>query len=266
MTAARALGGDRVVLCMKWGTLYPADYVNVLYSACRKHLTGAFRFVCLTDDSRGFGPGIEAFPIPALPLTPGMQKSGQWNKLVIYAADLYGLAGRALFIDLDMVICGGLDAFFEHPSSFVTTDMGDDWRPNPSGTARPEAGTCLFAFDLGQEAQILERFLADPQKAADDYVIEQEWVGAQASSMDYWPRGWVVSFKRHLRQPIGLDLFRQPKRPPPEARVVAFHGEPRPADLLKPNAGFWDRFPHMGHGQVGWMADYWLENGGRLPG
>ena len=30
---ARAAAQDRVVLCMKWGTLYPADYVNVLYTA-----------------------------------------------------------------------------------------------------------------------------------------------------------------------------------------------------------------------------------------
>jgi hypothetical protein len=34
---------------------------------------------------------------------------------------------------------------------------------------------------------------------------------------------------------------------------------------LRPGPGFWDRFPHLGHGQVPWMADYWTENGGRLP-
>jgi hypothetical protein len=251
---------------MKWGTLYPADYVNVLHSACRRNLTGAFRFVCLTDDPTGLRDGIEAFPIPALDLTPGMERSGQWKKLVVYARDLHGLTGRALFIDLDMVVCGNLDAFFDHPAPFVTTDMGEDWRPNPTGTARPEPGTCLFAFDLGAEAQILDRFLADPQTAAAEHVIEQNWVGAQARSMDYWPAGWVISFKRHLRQPVGLDLFLPPRRPPADAKVLAFHGAPRPADLLRRNAGFWDRFPHMGHGQVRWMADYWVENGGRLPG
>ncbi|PZQ99875.1 MAG: glycosyltransferase [Cereibacter sphaeroides] len=256
---------DRVVLCMKWGTLYPADYVNVLYNACRKNLTGDFRFLCLTDDATGFVDGIEHRPIPDLNLTPGMRKSGQWQKIALYLPDLYGFTGRALFTDLDMVICGSLDAMFEQPSAFITTDMGTDWRPNPTGHGTVEAGTCLFAFNLGQEQQILDNFLTDKQAAVDQYTIEQAWVGAQASSMDYWPRGWVVSFKRHLRQPIGLDLFRPPHRPPPGAKVVAFHGEPRPADLIKRNAGFWDRFPHMGHGQVGWMADYWVENGGTLP-
>jgi hypothetical protein len=83
--------------------------------------------------------------------------------------------------------------------------------------------------------------------------------------MDFWPRGWVVSFKRHLRQPIGLDLFLPPRDPPKDARVVAFHGTPRPADLLRPGTARWDRLPHMGHGQVRWMADYWTANGGTLP-
>ncbi len=256
---------DRTVLCMKWGTLYPADYVNVLFNACRKNITGPFRFLCLTDDPSGFHPDIEHRPIPDLDLTPGMNKAGQWAKLCIYQPDLYGFTGRALFTDLDMVICGSLDPLFDHPAPFITTDMGDDWRPNPSGQAKPEPGTCLFAFNLGKEPQILDRFLADKQAAVDLSTIEQVWVGAQASSMAFWPRGWVVSFKRHLRQPIGLDLFRQPKAPPPDARVVAFHGSPRPADLLRSGHRLWDRPPHFGHGRVQWMADYWTENGGRLP-
>lgn len=265
VSPARATEQDRVVLCMKWGTLYPADYVNVLYNAVRRNLTGEFRFLCLTDDPTEFLPGIEHRPIPDLDLSPGMKKSGQWAKLALYLTDLYGFTGRALFTDLDMVICGSLDAMFERPEPFITTDMGTDWRPNPTGTGTVEPGTCLFAFNLGQEAQILDNFLANKQAAVDTYVIEQAWVGAQASSMAYWPRGWVLSFKRHLRQPIGMDLFRQPKAPPPDAKVIAFHGEPRPIDLLRPGNRLWDRPPHFGHGQVRWMADYWTSNGGRLP-
>jgi len=256
---------DRVVLCMKWGTLYPADYVNVLFHACRRQLTGPFRFVCLTDDAAGLVAGIEAFPIPDLGLDGPMRTDGQWQKLGIYRPDLYGLTGRALYIDLDMVICGSLDGFFARPEPFITTDMGEDWRPDPGGRARPEPGTCLFAFDLGQETQILERFDRDRAAAVARHVIEQAWVGVQASSMAFWPPGWVISFKRHLRQPVGLDLFRPPKAPPPGARVVAFHGRPRPADLLRPDAGFWDRFPHLGHGPVPWLVDYWTAHGGRLP-
>ncbi len=257
---------ERIVLSMKWGSLYSSEYVNILYTACRKNITGPFRFVCLTDKPEGLQPEIESFPIPDIGLTAGMWKSGAWAKLGVFKSDLYGLKGRALFIDLDMVICGSLDPFFEYTPEFVTLDMGVDWRPKPSGRGQPEAGTSIFAFNLGEEGQILERFMAARQKVVEEHVIEQVWVGAAASSMAYWPVDWVVSFKRHLRQPFGVDLIRPPKAPPPTAHVIAFHGVPRPVDLIGKNAGFWDRWPHMGHGQVRWMADYWVENGGRLPG
>ena len=43
--------GERIVLCMKWGTKYGPEYVNRLYSMVRRHLNGDFRFICLTDRS-----------------------------------------------------------------------------------------------------------------------------------------------------------------------------------------------------------------------
>lgn len=255
---------SRVILTMKWGDLFPPEYVNVLYNACRRHLTGEFRFACLTDDKAGLVPEIETYPIPDLGLDADMWRKGAWPKLGVFQRDLYGLSGRALFIDLDMAICGSLDPFFDHPAGFLTTDMGDDWRPKPSGKAPREAGTCIFAFDLGHESQIIDRFVADRQAAVRRHVIEQNWVGAHASSMDYWPDGWVISFKRWLRRPIGIDLFLPPKPPPSNVKVLAFHGNPRPADLLRPGNRRWDTLPHLGHGQVRWLADYWRENGGTL--
>ena len=60
---------DRIVLCMKWGSLFSSEYVNVLYNAVRAYMTGDFRFVCLTDDASGFADGIESFPIPDIGCT-----------------------------------------------------------------------------------------------------------------------------------------------------------------------------------------------------
>ena len=59
------------VLCMKWGDYYTADYVNRLYAGVRRNLVRPFRFVCMTDDSTGFAPGIEAVPFPDDPKVPG---------------------------------------------------------------------------------------------------------------------------------------------------------------------------------------------------
>jgi hypothetical protein len=257
---------DRTVLCMKWGTLYPADYVNVLFNACRSHLSGPFRFVCLTDDARGFSPGIEARQIPDIGCTPAMWRYGAWPKISVFARDLLGLSGRALFIDMDTVICGPLDRFFDHAAPFIGIDTGENWRPRgrPGG---PKAllGTGVFAFDIGAQAQILRRFQADPEAAFATCDIEQVWVQNHATSIDYWPQGWVISFKRWLRRPVGLDFFLPPRTPPTNAGMVAFHGDPRPIALLRSGSHRWDSLPHLGHGQVAWMRDYWMTNGGALP-
>jgi hypothetical protein len=52
----------RNVICMKWGTKYGPEYVNRLYAMVRRHLTGDFRMVCLTDDSKGIRAKCSAFP------------------------------------------------------------------------------------------------------------------------------------------------------------------------------------------------------------
>jgi hypothetical protein len=256
---------DRIVMCMKWGTLYPADYVNVLFNACRTHIQGSFRFVCLTDDSTGFAAGIEALPIPDIGLTPAQWfLPGIWPKLAIYGADLHGLRGRCLFIDLDMMVFAGLGDLFEHGTGFVATDMGPGWETPPRDGPGKQVATSIFAFDLGQETQILDAFVQDRAGALARFQNEQDFVGAHAKSMDFFPPGWVLSFKRHLRQPVGLDLFMGPKRPPAGCKVLAFHGRPRPAELLRPDAGFWDTFPHLGYGPVSWMVEYWTQHGGHL--
>lgn len=260
------MSADRIVLCMKWGTLFPPDYVNVLYNACRGAIRGNFRFVCLTDDAEGFVPGIEALPIPDIGLSAAeWYTPGVWPKLALYVADLHGLRGRALFIDLDMVVLGGLDEMFSHDAGLVGIEVGDGWWPGRDGSKNPELGTGVFAFDLGAQTRILDAFQADISAARARYKNEQDFVAAHAERLEYWPIGWVISFKRWLRRPIGLDLVLPPKEPPPGTKLVAFHGDPRPIALVPARAGFWDRFPHMGHGQVAWVRDYWVSNGGRLP-
>ena len=257
---------DRIVLCMKWGTLYSSDYVNVLYNACRRAISGQFRFVCLTDDATGFDPGIETFPIPEIGLkqeewfTPGV-----WPKLALYAADLHGLKGRCLFIDLDMMVVGGLDEMFDTGAQYIGINVGQSWRPGRVDLRDPELGTGVFAFTLGDQVQILEAFQHDIPTARADHRNEQEFVAAHAKGLEFWPPGWVISFKRWLRRPIGIDLFLSPKKPPSGTRIVAFHGDPRPIAMIPSNVGFWDSFPHLGRGQVAWARDYWVDNAGRLP-
>lgn len=251
---------DRIVMCMKWGTLYPSVYVNVLYRAVRAHLSGSHRFVCLTDDPEGLDPAIESYPIPPLPLRPQDWQHGAWPKLGVFVPELHGLKGRALFIDLDSVIVGSLDCFFEEPGRLVVLDGGDNWRPGSDGRAKPLVATGIFAFTLGSLGDIVTEFERDPRAHVARHVLEQAFVAEMVPDVAFWPSHWVLSFKRHLRQPLGLDRLRPPRRPPNDARVIAFHGEPRPIALAK--GGTWAKFPRAGRGPVDWVRDYWQEYGG----
>ena len=83
--------------------------------------------------------------------------------------------------------------------------------------------------------------------------------------MKYWPVDLVISFKRWLRRPIGVDLLLHHHAPPDIANVVAFHGDPRPITSALPGRKRWNNLLHMGFGQVPWARDYWLGYGGTLP-
>lgn len=251
---------DRIVLCMKWGTLYPAEYVNVLYSAVEKHLPSPFRFVCLTDDSSGFVPGIESFPIPDIGLEKGHWAIGAWPKISLFSHDLYGLSGRALFIDLDMVILRDLTPFFEQPGDLVAIDESA-WR---SKIAPPSTMSSIFAFDIGKMGYLVDRIKADRDAYVHKYGLEQAFLHGEVADVRHWPRDWVISFKNHLRQPVLIDRFIGPKSPPASAKVIAFHGRPRPIDLIRPTGENWDRWPHHGSRAVGWMQEYWRDNGGKI--
>lgn len=244
----------RVVLCMKWGTLYGPEYVNVLASAVRAHLPGPYRLVCLTDDEAGLDPGIEAHPIPDIGLKQEHWYDGAWPKVALLDHDLYGLRGRALFIDLDSVILGDLGAFFDVPGPLVAIDNGA-WTGEP-----PRLMSSIFSFDLGRLGHVVDALRADRDAIVARHRIEQVYLQASVPDAAFWPAEWIVSFKHHLRRPLLVDRVLPPRTPPPGARFIAFHGRPRPIDLVR--GGRWARFPRAGTGPVRWMRDYWLRHGG----
>ncbi|PSL19332.1 hypothetical protein [Shimia abyssi] len=253
-----------VVLCMKWGSLYPASYVNVLHSACRANLQQDFRFVCLANDTEGYEEGIEVFPIPDLGYQAEHWASGAWPKLSVFVDDLYGLRGRALFIDLDSVVLDDLAPFFEVPGDFVSIGGGVDWRrgnPNPN----PTLASGVFSFTLGSQPQIAANFREDPMGAFHEFKLEQRFIEAHVSSWKPWAAEWVISFKRHLRRPVLVDRILPPRLPDDGTKIVAFHGDPRPIDVVRSDRSSWARFPRYGRGAISWVRKYWLDNGYRDP-
>lgn len=245
---------NRIVLTMKWGRAFSPDYVNVLHSAVCENLNGPFTFVCLTEHAEGLRKGIEVLPLPDFGLAPEeWYTSAVWPKLGLFNTDLFGLSGRALFLDLDTLVLGRIDRFFEAPGETILQDMGQGWRAPPRpGPAEP--GTCIFAYTIGGQGHIPAAFMAEKARNKATFQNEQDFVAAHARDLHLWPEGWVRSFKRHVARRNGRDLLTNPPHPK-DVPIIAFHGRPRPADLIQ--TGIWGLFPHLGRGPVGWVRDYW---------
>ena len=74
------------ILCLKWGTRYPASFTNILYASVNRHLHRPFRFVCVTDDPNGLAEGIDARPFPENPRPDLMDK---WPNIFIKLCVFY---------------------------------------------------------------------------------------------------------------------------------------------------------------------------------
>lgn len=250
-----AAGRQRHILCMKWGTKYGPHYVNRLYAMVRRHLTGDFNFVCLTDDDTGIRPEVQCLPIPplSLALKPG-QPDRAWRKLTTFEQDLYGLRGTALFLDLDVVIVGGLDAFFEQPGEFlIIHDYPRFWRFGQ----RVTGNSSVYRFELGTHADVLAHFRSHMDEVPRQYRNEQAYLSAflhRQGKLGYWPAPWCPSFKYHSIPPWPLNLWKPPVVPE-GARVVIFHGECNPPDALEGRRN--RRFRHIE--PAAWVAEHWRE-------
>jgi hypothetical protein len=230
------------VLCMKWGTLYGPEYVDHLQAMVARHLARPHRFVCLTDDTSGIRPSIECRPIPEMQLGGSPWYSG-WRKLAVFSPDLHDLEGRILFFDLDVVIVGDIEPFFEHPGELCIIE---NWTQAGQGIGN----SSVFRFEAGRFLHLLRDFEAEPDRIIATVANEQTWISQRAAPVSFWPESWVRSFKRHCLPPRPLRWVKAPTLPS-EARVIAFHGHPKPPEAAE---GVW---PGRWIRPAPWVAEHW---------
>lgn len=234
------------VICMKWGTKYGPEYVNRLYHGVSRHLKRPHRFVCFTEDATGIEPGVEIFPLPELNLPPSPERG--WLKLATFGPTLADLEGQTLFLDVDLVIVGELDIFFEPPGPFYI--MRDFKRPGSK-----VGNSSVYRFTIGDHTPVLDSFLADFEGAKKRHRNEQEYL-TQAmedlGELDYWPPDWAVSYKKRCIPPFPLNYFISP-RCPDDTRIVVFHGRPKPEEAIEGSGNKWYRFAKA----APWIGDAW---------
>jgi hypothetical protein len=137
---------------------------------------------------------------------------GWWGKMEQFAP-----TQRTLLLDIDIVITGNVDFLFEYGGQFCA--WKDPWQPGMNGS--------VYALAPGFGAAIKEKFVANADTIMRQYYSEQEFLRDQTSP-EYWPAGRIKSYKAdHL------------EGGPSDARIVVFHGRPKP------------------HECGNWVRDYW---------
>lgn len=215
------------VVCVQTGNYLGLgrEYVANLRRAVEKHLTVPHRFVVVTDDDPASYEGEVV----------RSKHAGWWEKLRIFERGLF--EGRVMFLDLDTVIVGNIDHLAEYDGPFATLE--DFWRPGRLGPA-------VMLYDAAYAATFYEEWAAEgfPKVGNGDQTwLENRDQGRFRKSVDFLQRlfpGTFVSYKEHCTSARrGWRDVQDQIAAPAGARVVCFHGRPRP------------------HEVGGWVKDYW---------
>lgn len=216
-------------VCLKAGKAFGAEYVNILRDMVMRNLPAGTpgRFVCLTDDPEGLDAGVEILPLPE-----DLEK--WWGKLYLFKRGLFPDGARVMFMDLDTVIVGSIGKLLEYKGEFAT--LNDFYQPDRVGPA-------VMLWRAGDyTASIWDEWVAEgkPRHPMGDLwwigQLDQGRFAKRADKLQALFPGMFVSFKAHC-QPY----------PPTSAKVVCFHGYPRPHETGEK-----------------WVADVWKIGGGGM--
>lgn len=251
-------GARQTIVCMKWGTQYGPEYVNRLYGMVSRHLTRPFRLICLTDDETGIRSEVQRYPIPSIPVPEGGPERC-WRKLASFSPEIAPILGdRALYLDLDIVLVGSVDVFFDHPGDFLI--IRDWYHPLFSiGNSsvyrfRPERSTDVFAHYCRNHARISGK-----------YRNEQEYLTRYMrdfGALGFWPTSWCRSFKHDCIPPWPINRWREP-RLPDQSRIIVFHGHPKPPDAIVGGPAFQRALAHR---PASWVEAFWHDSEGTAQG
>ena len=192
------------------------EYVNKLYAAIAQYLAAPHRFVCLTGGAkRTYRSEVETVDITHLNI------DGWFNKLALFQKGLFPDGDRVLYFDLDTVFVGDLDDIAGYKGRIAAmSDITSEGLA--SGVMAWEAGRNRI-WELWERA-------GRPENRRGD----QQWitfVERMADRLQVKYPGQLVSYKADV-EPFG--------NPPDGARVVYFHGKPRPHEVDAPWNKAWN--------------------------
>jgi hypothetical protein len=224
------------IVMLKAGDKYPAEYYNILQSQIEKNISVLPDIVVFTDNPADVR--ARCVPIPNdLPRC--------WGKLAMFDPEIKGIETEyLLFIDVDSIITGNLDALIEYKQELDFIICRDFFYPRFYNSS-------VFRLRVGSRAHVWEQYIREGYPLEDLEIASYEnpipgyyrgdqcFITAHVKEANTWPAEWVLSYKKSCIDPMGNDNPFLPE----DARIVTFHGRPNPWDLAEV--------------QNCWVKDYW---------
>lgn len=222
------------VITWLWGSKYARHDVVRLANACRENLRCEHRFHLFTDRP------LVSYPSEIA--VHGMSDPGLCARACLCRLRMfdpgwqqhYGLEGKIISLDLDVVITGEIDQLFAGDASFKILHGANAANPCPFNAS-------VMMLRSGEHAHVWNDF-SDKAVAKIPYYEfpdDQGWIWHKLPQADGWRVGAAS----------GIYAFQKPGWPPgtvalpDDARIVTFIGARKP-----------QQFMHLP-----WIQKYWIE-------
>lgn len=191
------------------GGEYVPDHVRKLYAGVKKHWPHdrALRFVALTDTP------INTKGIEERKLFHG--RKGWWSKMELFDA-AQDVLGDILYFDLDTLIVGSLEQIAKTRPLTLLRDFCYQEKLQSGMMYLPIDARPAVSAAFHMDADYIMKFIR-----GDGEFLDGLFRDAKPAVWQDGVEGQVVSYKVHVRQRKGQTI-------PDSARVVCFHGQPRP--------------------------------------
>lgn len=187
---------------------YDESWVEKLCAGFKRNLTRPMRFVAFCDEPRTFSPGIEVQLIERRPITYGV------------CIEPYKLNVPTIIVGLDTIVTGNCDELADYCFYGDRVAVPVD----PFYPSKVCNGVALVP--AGQRTEWWDNYSGQNDM---DWTRQKHEAGAVALIDDLFS-GQVQSYKGSVQQ-RGVGA----------ARIVYFHGDPKPSDL----------------GHIGWIDRHW---------
>jgi len=227
----------------------------------KRNTTKEFDFYVYTDN-------LDLYPEDHFNVIPHTTSDvGWWCKVNLFKPGVLP-EGEYVYFDLDVIIVDNIDEIFDYDTFAIIRDF---IRPDEGLLPGPEYNSSIMKFDVRKCSGIYE-FYHQNREAWKKYQEKIHFFGDQVVISQYvnhypdfckpFPDQWSSSFKKGpVRKLHNGDRSEWFGRKLGKEKVVVFHGDPSPADIINDKEKYLSKgSKYCTQDTIDWIEKYWITN------